>query len=75
MVNHKTGNVLVVPHPSVKQSLGSCLSGGSGSTGEGPHHYPQVKFEDDWKLNVNEVSMNNVSRHFDSFKLLLFSLT
>lgn len=59
VVNHKTGNVLVVPHPSVKQSLGSCLSGGSGSTGEGPHHYPQVKFEDDWKLNVNEVSMNN----------------
>ncbi|XP_062577173.1 uncharacterized protein LOC134239045 [Saccostrea cucullata] len=57
--DNKTGNVLIVPHPSVKQSLASSLSGGSVTASEGLHHYPQVKFEDDWKLNINEVSINN----------------
>jgi hypothetical protein len=62
VVNHKTGNVLIVPHSSVKQSLASALSGGSVTANEGLHHYPLVKFEDEWKLNVNEVNMNNVSK-------------
>nr|XP_022323918.1 uncharacterized protein LOC111124909 isoform X4 [Crassostrea virginica] len=58
-VHSKTGHVLVVPHHSVKQSLASSLSGGKVTSCEGLHHYPLVKFEEDWELNINEVSINN----------------
>ena len=61
-VHSKTGHVLVVPHHSVKQSLASSLSGGKVTSCEGLHHYPLVKFEEDWELNINEVSINNVRK-------------
>ena len=57
---HKHGQVLIVPHPDLKNSFGAYLCNGETKERKSGNHQPEWTLEE-WKMTITEVPKNSVS--------------